>query len=82
MDVIVIGGTGFIGKYLVDLLAGSDQVSRVRLLSRRADGETKSAKVEIVRGDVFDKASLLDLIVGGAIVVNLAYLAEGGRIKI
>ncbi|WP_342243432.1 NAD-dependent epimerase/dehydratase family protein [Pseudomonas sp. OTU5201] len=81
MDIIVIGGTGFIGKYLVDFLAGSDQVSRVRLLSRRESGEAKSAKVEIVRGNVFDKISLLDLIVEGAIVVNLAYLAEEGQDK-
>lgn len=76
MDVIVIGGTGFIGRHLVDLLAGNDQVSRVRLLSRREGGELGSAKVEIVRGNVFDKASLLELVVEGAVVVNLAYLAE------
>lgn len=81
MDVIVIGGTGFIGKYLVDFLVGSDQVSRVRLLSRRGGGETKSAKAEIIRGDVFDKTSLLELIVDDAIVVNLAYLMDGGQDK-
>lgn len=74
MDIVVIGGTGFIGKYLVDFLVGSDQVERVRLLSRTG-GKVKSEKVEIIRGDVFDKPSLRDLIIEGAIVVNLAYLA-------
>lgn len=74
MDIVVIGGTGFIGRHLVDFLVASDRVGRVRLLSR-AGGKAESEKVEIIRGDVFDKASLRGLIIEGAVVVNLAYLA-------
>lgn len=73
MDVVVIGGTGFIGKYLVDSLAKNDQVRSLRLLSRKGGGPA-SDKVEIVRGNVFDKSSLDNLLVEGAVVVNLAYL--------
>lgn len=81
MNVIVIGGTGFIGEYLVDFLTHSDRVSCVYLLSRRHDSIARLGKVKIVLGDVFDKVSLKELIVEGSVVVNLAYLADEAETK-
>ncbi len=80
MIVAIIGGTGFIGGYLVDLLVNDSRVEQIRLLSRGGE-ETTSKKVEIFNGNVFDKASLKGLLVEGAIVVNLAYLAEEEQSK-
>lgn len=80
MIVAIIGGTGFIGGYLVDLLVNDSRVEQIRLLSRGWE-ETTSKKVEIFNGNVFDKASLKGLLVEGAVVVNLAYLAEEEQSK-
>jgi nucleoside-diphosphate-sugar epimerase len=57
MDVFVIGGTGFIGKKLVESIVESDQVMSLRLLSRGNNSFNFDhlKKVEIVCGDVFDK---------------------------
>lgn len=81
MEVVIVGGTGFIGKYLVNSLVDSDRIKCVRVLSR----ENKRChfdqleKVSIICGDVLDRKALVDLIVEGSIVVNLAYLNGAAR---
>jgi NADH dehydrogenase len=57
MDVLVAGGTGFIGKRVVDeLLAGGKH--RVLVMTRDPSRAKRRPGVEYVRGDVTDPASL------------------------
>jgi len=70
--VLVLGGTGFIGKELVRQLAGAGQ--GVRLLVRNASGlpETLRAVVECQPGDVMNRESLRRAMEGVECVVHLA----------
>jgi predicted dehydrogenase/nucleoside-diphosphate-sugar epimerase len=70
--VLVLGGTGFIGKELVRQLI--EQAESVRLLARNASSlpaEVRNA-VDVVRGDTGDRASLLKAMEGVACVIHLA----------
>jgi predicted dehydrogenase/nucleoside-diphosphate-sugar epimerase len=70
--VLVLGGTGFIGKEMVRQL--TDAGRPVRLLVRNAasvPGEMR-ARVDCRRGDLLDRASLLAAMEGVACVVDLA----------
>ena len=70
--VLVVGGTGFLGRQVVtELLARG---KRVRALVRPASNakDLEQAGVEIARGDMMDPASLLPAMVGADAVVSTA----------
>ncbi len=82
MNVLVTGGTGFVGSYLCDELA--DRGHEVTALSRSPDPSAVSAGVEVVEGDVTNPGSLEAPIEGQDVVVNLVALSplwepEGGN---
>jgi nucleoside-diphosphate-sugar epimerase len=77
VDVVVIGGTGFIGAHLIDSLLADDRIGSVRLLTRdtgRLEFSPRK-KLAVITGDVLNKAVLRELIVENSVVVNLAYLS-------
>jgi nucleoside-diphosphate-sugar epimerase len=75
MNVLIIGGSGYIGKRLVDRL-GAHGGFQVSVLSRigRAPSVPKNAGVRIVKGDLLDPESISRAIERGSQVVNLAYM--------
>ncbi|WP_331234974.1 complex I NDUFA9 subunit family protein [Natronorarus salvus] len=82
MNVLVTGGTGFIGSYLCDELA--ERGHSVTALSRSPDPSAVSQAVETVEGDVTDPDSLEGPIDGQDVVVNLVspsplWEPEGGN---
>jgi nucleoside-diphosphate-sugar epimerase len=69
--VTVIGGTGFIGKALVDRLVASGHT--VRIVSRNAPRKSsEDPKVSYMRADVADPTSIRECVRGAGMVFHLA----------
>jgi nucleoside-diphosphate-sugar epimerase len=81
MNVIAITGvSGFIGEYLVDLLAcRSDIQIRGFIHKSRSKGIFDKKNVIMVEGDLMKPETLEGFIVPGCTVVNLAYFGDGSR---
>jgi uncharacterized protein YbjT (DUF2867 family) len=79
--IVLFGGTGFIGRHLVQHLLGSG--TAVRVVSRRADmrgmANGSGRSLRIVRADVLDEAAVLDAVWGADAVVNLVGVLTEGR---
>ncbi|WP_164157269.1 SDR family NAD(P)-dependent oxidoreductase, partial [Sandarakinorhabdus rubra] len=81
--VTVIGGAGFIGRYVVEALARAG--CRVRVVSRHADSALflkplgDLGQIQIVSGNISDDAAMAAAFTGAAVGVNLVgILAESG----
>ncbi|MGD8202293.1 SDR family oxidoreductase [Ornithinimicrobium sp. W1679] len=70
MNVLVTGGTGVLGRYVVDLLVGAGH--RVRVLSRDPSRSTSVHDVEVCAGDLRELASLLPALSDVDVVVHCA----------
>jgi nucleoside-diphosphate-sugar epimerase len=71
--IAVTGGTGFVGSHLLKLLLQLPNV-KVRLLSRKKPNfKFKTKNLEVVIGDLSDKAVLSELLTHGSTLINLAY---------
>ncbi|MCW5672385.1 MAG: NAD-dependent epimerase/dehydratase family protein, partial [Hydrogenophaga sp.] len=80
--VVVLGGTGFIGSHTVAALLG--QGHRVRVMARGVNNLQpvfSRPGVEIVRGDVKNKADLERAIAGAPYVINLAHGGGGANFE-
>ena len=80
---VVVGGAGFVGRYLVQALAAAG--TRVRVVGRNPDAAAflkplgGLGQIQIVRGDVRDSAALARAFDGATAGVNLVgILAESG----
>jgi dihydroflavonol-4-reductase len=70
--VLVTGGTGFLGRHLVDHLRRTEPMTQLRLLCRASTPAGCDPAVEIVRGDVADPDSVLRAMDGVNEVYHLA----------
>ncbi|WP_254862309.1 complex I NDUFA9 subunit family protein [Halovivax gelatinilyticus] len=73
MDVLVAGGTGFIGTALCEQLAERDH--RVTAMARDPSGTSLPNAVDTIAGDVTDPDSIPDAVDGVDAVVNLVALS-------
>ena len=73
--IALIGGTGFIGRHLLDALTAQP----TRVLVYRSEPSWLSAlpHVEPVQGDIFDPSSLDRLLYGCNVLINLTGQVEG-----
>lgn len=79
-DVLVTGGTGFIGRRLVSRLLESGQTVRIfshRDLSREALQKLYGRDVELVRGNIYDSADVAHACQGVKTVYHLAAAMKG-----
>lgn len=77
-DILVIGGTGFIGKAVVEKLLKADR--RVGVMARSVAGLGAlfyDPKVTIIQGDIASKADLEKAISSAHCVINLAHGGGG-----
>ena len=75
MTVLIIGGTGFIGRRLIPLLAQRGEESVVMDINPQTANFSELTKVKVLRGDVsqFDDVMAVMTTVKPDRVVNLAY---------
>jgi NADH dehydrogenase len=74
--ILVAGGTGRLGRLLVDRLAASGR--RVRVLTRDPN-RVNGLPAEVSAGDVRDQASLRTAVKGASVVVSAVHGFLGGR---
>jgi nucleoside-diphosphate-sugar epimerase len=82
--IAIIGASGYIGRHLVARLA-LQCGNRVRVLTRNQASIPMPiiwpSNVEIIKGNLFDKKSLLELLEPGCILINLAYLWQSDELE-
>ena len=79
-ELVVFGGSGFIGSHLISRLVAEGRP--VRVVSRTAGAQSPpfdSPLVEVVRGNVADRADVERVIAGATQVVNLAHGGGGSN---
>jgi uncharacterized protein YbjT (DUF2867 family) len=78
MDVLVLGATGYVGGRLVpELLAAGHRVRCAARTPAKLDDRRWRADVEVVRGDVTDRASMEAACAGMDAVVFLVHAMDG-----
>jgi len=76
--IVVTGGAGFIGSHLVERLCDDNDIVVLDTFRRDAIGHTalgRHPRVQLVQGDVRDRAQVDEVCAGANIVVHLASIA-------
>ena len=68
--ITVFGGTGFIGRHLVDALVSRGH--RMRIVTRRGAGRDAHPNLTVVNADLSDRESVRQAVEGSTIVFHLA----------
>lgn len=83
MKVSIIGGTGFVGTYLIKVLLKNKHTPRVLVRAGSEDKLPQAAECEVVVGDIADQQALQSLIQGSDAVIYLpGILREQARLGI
>ena len=78
-SIVIIGGTGFIGRSLLKLY-GNNEDYKIHILIRDVNNiDIDIESMQVVQGDLTDEKSLDKLIQPGSIVINLAYISGGNK---
>jgi nucleoside-diphosphate-sugar epimerase len=78
LRVLLTGGAGFIGSYLVERLSGSNEIVILDNLRRNAlagTGLAERASVKLIQGDVLDPAVVKQAVAGCDAVIHMASIA-------
>lgn len=78
-DVVLLGGTGFIGRHTLSALRAEGK--RVAVFARSIDNlpaPFHDPEVGVFRGSIADKAAVADVVRRAPVVVNLAHGGGGG----
>jgi nucleoside-diphosphate-sugar epimerase len=78
MKVLVTGGTGFLGRHLVERLALEGDEVWVLARGGKSDAELRGLGVHVVAGDVRQWSSLRDAVKGMDVIYHCAGKVEAG----
>ena len=73
--ISIIGGTGFIGKHLINYLCKKN-IDQIRALTRNEKTPFISNNITLIKGDLSSPSSIDKLIKNQEVVINLAYISE------
>jgi nucleoside-diphosphate-sugar epimerase len=76
-SVLVLGGSGFLGSHLVDLL--TSRGAKVRILDRLECSCWLSSEIEFLKGDILNYSLLLKAMKGIDVVFHTASLTDPHR---
>ena len=77
-EICILGGTGFVGRYLIDQLSKRDVTIRVPTRHRqRRRNLLINPKVNLIEADIHDEAALESLLTGADVVINLVGILHG-----
>ncbi len=79
-DILILGGTGFVGRSLCALLAASEQAPQLTVPTRHMSQEAllrMPRPVALFSADIGDPSQLVKLVEGKAAVVNLVAILHG-----
>ena len=77
MKVALIGGTGFVGSYIVDELIMSDHTPRILVREGSESKVIQPEKCEIINGDIDDDEALNETLEGcDAVIYLIALIRE------
>jgi NADH dehydrogenase len=79
MNVLVTGGTGFVGPAVVKAILDRGHHVRALVRSRKAGASAAALGAELVEGDMADAASLRVAVQGVEAVVHLVAIRQGRR---
>ena len=81
-NILVLGGTGFVGRAVCEQLAERSSSGRIVVPTRRlprANGVRSLPTVEVVEAEVHDEAQLAKLLAGCDAVINLVAILHGNE---
>lgn len=81
-SILVLGGTGFVGRALCEKLSERSSSDRIVVPTRReprGNGVRLLPTVDLMVGDINDPATLARLVAGSDVVVNLVAILHGSR---
>ena len=79
-DLLILGGTGFVGSRLCALLAASEQAPKLTVPTRHTSQEALMRlprSIALCSADIGDPSQLVKLVVGKTAVVNLVAVLHG-----
>ncbi len=80
LEIAILGGTGFVGRYLIDRLS-QGEVS-IRVPTRRRERHRNllvNPKVKLIEADIHDEATLEGILKGADVVINLVGILHGSQ---
>ncbi|MBU6259832.1 MAG: complex I NDUFA9 subunit family protein [Burkholderiales bacterium] len=81
-SILILGGTGFVGRACCEALSERSASTRIRVPTRRdrhADAVRSLPCVDVVVADLHDDATLARLVAGAGAVINLVAILHGSR---
>ena len=77
MKTALIGGTGFVGSYIIDELIKHDMTPRLLVRNGAQTKLLQQEKCELVFGDVHDKSAVMETLQGCiAVIYNIGIIRE------
>lgn len=79
-EIVILGGTGFVGRYLIQQLSQDDVTLRVATRRRERNRHLLvNPKVELVETNIHEDEALESLLHGADVVINLVGILHGSQ---